>query len=83
MPGTRQFCQGGGGVLFVLVTKVFHRRPMGPIASRGMFVSEFLRKPIATCDFPGGGGGGEGGCPPSRSAQVAYCLKRIPNEINN
>ena len=25
---------------------------MGPIASRGGSVPEFLRKPIATCDFP-------------------------------
>ena len=34
---------------------------------------KFLRKPIATCDFPGVGGGGGGGClepqsPPPESA---------------
>ena len=29
---------------------------MGPIAFRGMAVPEFRRKPIATCDFQGGGG---------------------------
>ena len=28
--------------------------------SRGGSVLEFLRKPIAACDFPGGGGGGFG-----------------------
>ena len=33
---------------------------MNPIASRGMSVLEFLRKPIAPCDFPGVGGGGVG-----------------------
>ena len=27
--------------------------PMGPIASRGRSVPEFLRTPIATCDFLG------------------------------
>ena len=35
--------------------------PLGPIASRGGSVPVFLRKHIATCDFPGGGGGGGGG----------------------
>ena len=30
----------------------------GPIASRGVFPPVFLKEPIATCDFPGGGGGG-------------------------
>ena len=29
----------------------------GPITSRGRSVPIFLRKPIATCDFAGGGGG--------------------------
>ena len=29
--------------------------PLGPTASRGGSVPEFLRKPIATCDFPGRG----------------------------
>ena len=29
--------------------------PRGPIASRGRSVPVFLRKPIASCDFPGGG----------------------------
>ena len=29
--------------------------PLGPIASRGGSVPEFLRKPITTCDLPGGG----------------------------
>ena len=32
--------------------------PMGPIASRGVSVPELLRKPIASCDFPGVGGVG-------------------------
>ena len=46
-----------------LVINVFHRGPFrppsrsnwiqrGPIVSRGVSVPEFLRKPIATCDFP-------------------------------
>ena len=30
--------------------------PRSPIASRGGSVPVFLWKPIATCDFPGGGG---------------------------
>ena len=30
--------------------------PMGPIASRGVSVSGFLRKPIAACDFSGSSG---------------------------
>ena len=30
--------------------------PMGPIASRGVSLPVFLKKPVATCDFPGGGG---------------------------
>ena len=29
--------------------------PLGPIASGGGSVPDFLRKPIDTCDFPGGG----------------------------
>ena len=28
--------------------------PMSSVASQGVFVSVFLRKPIETCDFPGG-----------------------------
>ena len=31
-------------------------RPRGPIASPGMSVPEYLKKPIVTCDFPGMGG---------------------------
>ena len=37
--------------------------PRGPIASRGVSVPELIRKPIATCDFPGGGGGVGTACP--------------------
>ena len=47
-----------------MVVNVFHRVPtehtreefdsMGPIASRGVSVPEFLRKHIAICDFPEG-----------------------------
>ena len=28
--------------------------PMGPIASQGVSIPEFLREPIAACDFKGG-----------------------------
>ena len=53
-------------VFLSLVIKLFHRGPykpplrnsltlpMGSVASQGVFVSVFLRKPIETCDFPGG-----------------------------
>ena len=59
---------GGTGELWVLpivlVNNIFHTGPyrppsrndwttLGPIASRGGSVPEFLRKHIATCDFPG------------------------------
>ena len=32
-------------------------KQLDPIASQGGSVTVFLRKHIATCDFPGGGGG--------------------------
>ena len=57
MHGSRKFRRqgrGGGGV----VINVLHRG--NPIASRGWSVPESLKKPIATCDFPGGGWGGAG-----------------------
>ena len=44
--------------------------PRGPFASGGVSVGVlvFLRKPISTCDFAGGGGGlGWGSGPPSGS----------------
>ena len=54
---------GGGGFLqrFLFVPLVINAgEAIGPkggsIASRGRSVPDFLRKPIATCDFPGGGG---------------------------
>ena len=34
--------------------------PVGPIASRWVSVPEFLKKPVATCDFQGAEGGGGG-----------------------
>ena len=62
MRGFRNFRQGVGPDTF-LVINVFKRdpygppsrsnfNPMGPIASEGVSVPEFLRKHIATCDFP-------------------------------
>ena len=48
------------GVLLIwcfFVINVCHGGPYGPIASRGGrgggSIPEFLRKPIATCEFPG------------------------------
>ena len=44
-------------------TNIFHRGPYRPPSrrnsSRRGSVPEFLRKPIATCDFPVGGGGAD------------------------
>ena len=37
---------------------------MGPIASRGVSIPEFLKKFIAICDFPGGGEWVQTPCPP-------------------
>ena len=45
--------------------------PWGPIAFRGVSVPEFIRKPIATCDFPGGGGGD----PLSHTSRSAHMRK--------
>ena len=67
MSRSRKFCQGGILTIFSLffnsqravqITLKKQLDPMGPIASPGGSVPEYLRKPIATCDFPGGGGGG-------------------------
>ena len=44
---------------------VWLRLTSGPNASRGVSIPEFLRKPIATCDFPGEGGPGRGSGPPA------------------
>ena len=54
---SRKFCQGA--LIFILVINIFHRGmygppPRSPIASQGGSVPVFLRKHIATCDFPGG-----------------------------
>ena len=69
MGGSRKFCGGGGGVM---TTYFSHQRisqrvvrtslkkqldTLGPIASRRGSVPVFLRKSLATSDFPGGGGG--------------------------
>ena len=40
------------------------KEAIGPIASQAGSVPVFLKKYIATCDFPGGGGGGGGGSGP-------------------
>ena len=60
-----------GSVFFLFLSFFCHQRilqravrtalekqldPMGPIASQGTSVTEFLRNPIATCEFPGGFG---------------------------
>ena len=57
---------GGGPFLFLcLVIKVFYRGPYEPayrsnwtqwvqLLLESGSIPEFLRKPIATCDFPGG-----------------------------
>ena len=49
--------------------------PRGPIASRGGVHSRcvFPRKSIATCEFPGGGGGERSGPP----VPPLYCIKTI------
>ena len=64
-----KFCQGvgGGGPTFFSHQRISQRTawtslekqldPMGPMASRWGSVPEFLRKPIATYDFPGWGSG--------------------------
>ena len=68
---------------FFLVINEFQRWPYippsirdwtqgGPIASRGRSVSVFLRKPIATCDFQGGGGLGL--LSPSLDPPMKACL---------
>ena len=66
MRGSRTLYRGWGegGILTtsVLVTNAFHRRSYGPPSPRVQLllegirrsVSVFIRKPIATCDFPGG-----------------------------
>ena len=71
----RESTSGGSRQCFKVIN-VFHREPYkppsrgprDPIASREGSVPVFLRKSLATCDFPGGGGGGGGGvldpCPP-------------------
>ena len=55
--------------------------PKSPIASRGWSKPEFLRKPIATCDFPGWGrGGGEvrTSVPPTDwSNRCLYCALNL------
>ena len=44
------------GVIINLFHRGLYRPPsVGLIASRGVSVLEFLRNPIATCDFPGVG----------------------------
>ena len=58
----RQCVGGGGGRGCHFFINVFHRgscvylprEAIGPIVPRGVSVPIFLRKPIATCDFPGG-----------------------------
>ena len=42
---------------------------VGPVASRGVSVPVFRRKPIATCDFSVGGP-----CVPYASARGTYCF---------
>ena len=65
----KKFCQGGGGGGGGHVNVIFSHQhisqravrtslkkqldPLGPIAFRGWSLPEFLRLPIATCDFPG------------------------------
>ena len=48
----------------------------GPIASRGVSIPVFLRKPIANCDFPGlGVGRFRTPCPPSGSMHALTVLR--------
>ena len=65
MDRSRKFHQGGPDLFFFFSNRnIFQRAlrtslekqldPIGPIASQGRSVPVFLRKPIATCDFPGG-----------------------------
>ena len=63
--GSKKFCHVGEDPdNVILITNVFHKGflwtslvkqldPVGPIASRGMSIPEFLRKHITTCNFPG------------------------------
>ena len=52
---------GGGGVckrfsrFYSSSHQSISQRDVGPIASQEVFVPEFLRKPIAACDFTGRG----------------------------
>ena len=59
MGRSRKFGQVGGGVLKCFFFISSHQEGHMAISS----VSEFLKKPIGTCDFSigGGGGGGWGG----------------------
>ena len=60
--------EGSVGVLFWSLTY------LGPIASQGKTVPIFQRKPIATCDFPGGEG-----CPdPLSLIWIRPCDKTTP-----
>ena len=80
MRGSRKFCQGGP-VFFVVVfshsvVRTFIEKQSGSIASRGS-EPEFLRKPIAICDFPGGGGcGTPASHPPPTLYGSAYVLEQ-------
>ena len=47
--------------------------PYGPIAPRGGTMPAFIRKPVATCDFPVGGGGNLD--PPMTDNMSFYCVK--------
>ena len=64
MRGSRQFCQVGPIFFFFFSYQRNQQRAvkkpvekqldlMDPIASPRVSVPDFLRKPIATCDFPG------------------------------
>ena len=72
MRGSRKIRQGGCVILLKPLSYFIEGRmhPLGPIVSRGQLgprgdpiaslkrsVPEFLKKPIATCDFQVGGGG--------------------------
>ena len=60
MVGSRKFHQGGHQCISQRAIGTFLKKqldPGDPIASRRGSVPVFLRKPTATCDFPGGGGG--------------------------
>ena len=53
-------------------------RTLVPIASRGGSVPDFLRKPMATCDFPGGG---QGRGRPPLDPPMSYLLKSSTNSF--